>query len=178
MTGRRRRIFLVLVSLTAVLSVGLAGTAYAAATVSRAEVSGDRLRIEGTATANRPITVDGVQMATSSSSGTFKIDRSGYTSPADCTVDVNDGSAAPINVRLSGCTVTAPGPELGQPESGDRGGGGHGLGDGDADRLRPGRRGGGVPDQQQHRCRDRPCHPDGPRRGHLGYDLFSGDQRR
>jgi hypothetical protein len=108
MTGRRSRLALVLVALTAVLSVALAGTAQAAVTISRAEVSGDRLRIEGTATASRPITVDGVQMATSSSSGDFKIDRSGYRPPADCTVDVNDGSAAPVNVRLSGCTVTAP----------------------------------------------------------------------
>jgi hypothetical protein len=108
MTGRRSRVGLVLVALTAVLLVALAGTAQAAVTVSRAEVSGDRLRIEGSATASRPITVDGVQMAISSSSGAFKIDRSGYTSPADCTVDVNDGSAAPVNVRLSGCTVTAP----------------------------------------------------------------------
>jgi hypothetical protein len=107
MTGRRSRVGLVLVSLAAVLSVAVAGTAQAAVTVSRAEVSGDRLRIEGSATASRPITVDGVQMATSSSSGAFKIDRSGYTPPADCTVDVNDGSAAPVNVRLSGCTVTA-----------------------------------------------------------------------
>jgi len=107
MTGRRSRVGLVLVALAAVLSVVWAGTAQAAVTISRAEVSGDRLRIEGTATASRPITVDGVQMATSSSSGDFKIDRSGYTPPADCTVDVNDGSAAPVNVRLSGCTVTA-----------------------------------------------------------------------
>src|SRR5215216_7224722 len=107
MTGHRSRVGLVLVALTAVLSVAVAGTAQAAVTISRAEVSGDRLRIEGSATASRPITVDGVQMATSSSSGTFKIDRSGYTSPADCTVDVNDGSA-PVNVGLSGCTVTAP----------------------------------------------------------------------
>jgi Putative Ig domain len=92
---------------SAVLSVAVAGTAQAAVTISRAEVSTDRLRIEGSATASRPITVDGVQMATSDSSGSFKIDRSGYTPPADCTVDVNDGSAAPVNVRLSGCTVTA-----------------------------------------------------------------------
>jgi Putative Ig domain len=108
MTGRRSRVVLVLVSLTAVLLVALAGTAQAAVTISRAEVSGDRLRIEGSATASRAITVDGVQMTTSSSSGTFKIDRSGYTPPTDCTVDVNDGSAAAVNVRLSGCTVTAP----------------------------------------------------------------------
>ena len=78
MTGRRSRLALALVALTAVLSVALAGTAQAAVTVSRAEVSGDRLRIEGSATASRPITVDGVQMATSSS-GTFKIDRSRAT---------------------------------------------------------------------------------------------------
>jgi hypothetical protein len=108
MTGHRSRVALALASLTAVLSIALAGTAQAAVTVSRAEVNGDRLWIEGSATASRPITVDGAQMTSSSSSGTFKIDRSGYTPPADCTVDVNDGSAAAVNVRLSGCTVTAP----------------------------------------------------------------------
>jgi hypothetical protein len=101
---------LALVSLTAAMSVALAGTAEAAVTVSRAEVSGDRLRIEGRAVANRAITVDGVQMGTSDGSGTFRIERSGYTRPADCTVDVNDGTTTPVNVRLSGCTVTAPAP--------------------------------------------------------------------
>ena len=110
MNGRRSRLALALVSLTAVLSVALSGTAQAAVTVSRAEVSGDRLRIEGRAVANRPITVDGVQMGTSDSSGGFRIERSGYPRPADCTVDVNDGAATPVNVRLSGCTVTAPAP--------------------------------------------------------------------
>lgn len=106
MTGRSR-FAVALVSLTAFLSVALAGTAQAAVSVERAEVDGDRLRIEGSAAASRPITVDGVQMGTSSSSGGFRIERSGFTPPADCTVDVNDGSAAPVNVRLSGCTVSA-----------------------------------------------------------------------
>jgi hypothetical protein len=110
MNGRRGRLALTVVTLTAMLSVALAGTAQAAVTVSRAEVSGDRLRIEGRAVANRPITVDGVQMGTSDGSGSFRVERSGYTRPADCTVDVNDGSATPANVRLSGCTVTAPAP--------------------------------------------------------------------
>ena len=110
MTARRSRLALVLISLTAVMWVASAGTAQAAVTVSRGEVSGDRLRIEGRAIATRPITVDGVQMTTSSSSGDFKVDRSGYTRPPDCTVDVNDGSAVPTNVRLSGCTVTSPAP--------------------------------------------------------------------
>ena len=111
MTGRRSRLaVVVLVSLAAVTSVALTGTAFATVTVSRAEVTGDRLRIEGSAVAGRPITVDGVQMTTSSSSGSFKVDRSGYTPPRDCTVDMNDGSATSTNVRLSGCTVTAPAP--------------------------------------------------------------------
>jgi hypothetical protein len=106
--GRRSQLGLVLVSLVAVLSVTTAGAAYAAVSVSRAEVNGDRLRIEGTAIASRSITVDGVQMGNSDGSGAFRIERSGYTPPADCTVDVNDGSASTTNVRLSGCTVTAP----------------------------------------------------------------------
>lgn len=108
MAGRRRQLAVSLVSLAAVISVALTGPAHAAVTVSRAEVAGDRLRIEGSAIASRPITVDGVQMTTSSSAGSFRVERTGYTRPADCTVDVNDGSAAATNVRLSGCTVTAP----------------------------------------------------------------------
>lgn len=90
------------------VSVAMTRTAQAAVSVSRAEVSGSRLRIDGRAVARRAITVDGVQMATSSSSGSFKIDRSGYTRPADCTVDLSDGTVPATNVRLSGCTVTTP----------------------------------------------------------------------
>ena len=107
MTGRRSRMALALVSLAVVMSLGLAVPAHAAVSVTRAEVNGDRLRIEGSAIANRPITVDGVQLGTSDGSGSFRIERSGYTPPADCTVDVNDGSATATNVRLSGCTVSA-----------------------------------------------------------------------
>ena len=108
MIGRTVRVWLAISAVLAVFSLALAEPAQAAVSVTRAEVSGDRLRIEGTAAPSRPITVDGVQMATSSSSGSFRIERSGYTRPADCTVDVNDGSTTPRNVRLSGCTVTAP----------------------------------------------------------------------
>ena len=92
----------------ALVTVAVTESAQAAVTVSRAEVSGTKLRIEGSAAAQRPITVDGVTMATSSTSGTFKVDRSGYTRPADCTVDIGDGTGAPLNVRLSGCTPTTP----------------------------------------------------------------------
>lgn len=103
--------------LAAILATSLmllvAGGAPAQATVSvtRAEVNGDQLRIEGSATPSRAITVDSVQMGTSGSDGNLRIERSGYTRPGDCTVDVNDGSATPTSVRLSGCTVTtAPAP--------------------------------------------------------------------
>ena len=92
----------------AVVSATITDVAQAAVTVTRAEVSGSRLRIDGRAASKRAIRVDGVQMATSSSSGSFKIDRSGYTRPADCTVDISDGTVPVTNVRLSGCTVTTP----------------------------------------------------------------------
>ena len=96
------------VAVVAVVTGALAVTSVAQATVtvSRAELSGGRLRIEGRAAANRSITVDGVAMGTSDGSGSFRIERDGYPAPADCTVDVNDGSATPANARLSGCTVT------------------------------------------------------------------------
>jgi hypothetical protein len=83
-------------------------TAHAAVTVSRAELSGARLRIEGRASANRTITVDGVAMGTSDGSGAFRIERDPFAAPADCTVDVDDGSASPTAARLSGCTVSSP----------------------------------------------------------------------
>ncbi|HEY0640284.1 MAG TPA: putative Ig domain-containing protein [Pseudonocardiaceae bacterium] len=89
------------------LMVLMPGTGQAAVNVSRAELQGDRLRIEGTAVPNRTITVDGGAMGTSAGSGEFRIERSGFNPPADCTVDVNDGSAVAVNVRLAGCTVTA-----------------------------------------------------------------------
>jgi hypothetical protein len=92
------------------LLLAMPGIAQATVTVSRAEVSGDRLRIEGAAAPNRTITVDGVAMGTSDAAGQFRIERSGFTAPADCTVDVNDGSATATTARLSGCTVSSPPP--------------------------------------------------------------------
>src|SRR4051812_18682307 len=99
-----------MLSAVPVLLVAFALAAEASVVVSRAEVSGTRLRLEGQAAPNRAITVDGTQMTTSGSTGSFRIDRSGYVPPADCTVDVNDGSAAAVGVRLSGCSVTTPPP--------------------------------------------------------------------
>ena len=76
--------------------------------ISRAELNGTKLRVEGTALPSHTITVDGVALGTSDGAGNFRIERDPFAKPADCTVDVNDGSAAPVTVRLSGCTVTSP----------------------------------------------------------------------
>src|SRR5215218_827987 len=88
----------------------VASVAEAAVSVSRAELNGTQLRIEGQASPNRTITVDGVAMGTSDGSGRFRIERSGFAAPTDCTVDVNDGSATAASARLSGCTVSSAPP--------------------------------------------------------------------
>lgn len=78
--------------------------------VSRAEIKGGQLRLEGSAVASRTISVDGTPLGTSDGGGDFRIERA-FTAPADCTVEVNDGSATPVSARLTGCTVsTAPPP--------------------------------------------------------------------
>jgi hypothetical protein len=88
----------------------VASVAQAAVSISRAELNGTQLRIEGQASPNHTITVDGAAMGTSDGAGKFRIDRSGFTAPADCTVDVNDGSATAASARLSGCTVSSSPP--------------------------------------------------------------------
>ncbi|MDQ4075401.1 MAG: hypothetical protein M3220_04050, partial [Chloroflexota bacterium] len=99
-----RRLIAIL-TLVLLLSAGLSEVAFATVSISRAELKDSRLRIEGQANANRDITVDGVVMGRSDGSGEFRIERDDYTPPADCTVDVNDGSASATTVTLSGCTV-------------------------------------------------------------------------
>jgi hypothetical protein len=94
-----------------VLVLAVEGRGYGAVTVSRSEMIGGHLRIEGTALPLRAITVDGVTMGTSAGDGRFRVERAGYVTPSDCTVVVNDGSATPVTTRLSGCTVaTVPPP--------------------------------------------------------------------
>jgi hypothetical protein len=87
-----------------------ASVAEAAVSISRAELNGTQLRVEGQASPNHTITVDGIAMGTSDGAGKFRIDRSGFAAPADCTVDVNDGSATAATARLSGCTVRSSPP--------------------------------------------------------------------
>ena len=109
LTGAYARLALV-GALVLIGALIVASAAQAAVSISRAELSGTQLRIEGQASPNRTITVDGVAMGTSDGEGRFRIDRSGFTAPADCTVDVNDGSATVATARLSGCTVNSSPP--------------------------------------------------------------------
>ena len=96
-----------LVASVAAAPIVMASPASASTVISRADFSAGNLTIVGVANAGRTITVDGVAMATTTiSSGSFTINRSGYTPPADCTVDINDGSFTASTIRLNGCTPT------------------------------------------------------------------------
>src|ERR671923_172616 len=80
-----------------------APTALAAIAVTRAELNGGELRVEGQgAQAGATITVDGVAMGTAASDGRFSIRRTGFTSPT-CKITVSDGVSS-TQAMLSGCT--------------------------------------------------------------------------
>ena len=106
--GPRRRAVILAGVLAVAVVVG--AIAEAAVTVTRAEMNSSRLRVEGQALPNRAITVDGVTLGTSDGSGQFRIERDPFTPPADCTVDVDDGSGTPAVATLAGCTVAGPPP--------------------------------------------------------------------
>ena len=81
MTGRRSRLALALVSLTAVMWVALAGPP-----MRPSPSRGRRSAVTGCGSRaarppSRPITVDGVPDGHQHSSGAFRIERSGYTRP-------------------------------------------------------------------------------------------------
>ncbi|MDQ3874780.1 MAG: hypothetical protein M3322_04395 [Actinomycetota bacterium] len=108
---RRRSVHVgVAAAVAAVVGAFAVSAALGNVTVSRAELTGTRLRVEGTALPSRTITVDGVTMGTSDGAGKFRIERDPFAAPADCAIDVNDGSATATTVTLSGCTVTTTPP--------------------------------------------------------------------
>src|SRR5215210_2937934 len=107
---RGRRSCLVHIAvLVATLAVGTAN-AEAAITISRAELNGTQLRVEGTgALPSHSISVSpGAVPGTSDSNGAFKVSASPYTS-STCRVSVTDG-ATTASARLSGSTATTPAP--------------------------------------------------------------------
>jgi hypothetical protein len=93
---------------TAAVAAVFVGAAHATVSITKAEVNGTQLRLEGTAQPNATVTVDGVPMATSDAKGIFKIQQDPYNPPASCVVQVNDGSASATGVTLAGCSATAP----------------------------------------------------------------------
>ena len=97
-----------------------APAALAAIAVTRAELNGSELRVEGQgAQAGATITVDGVVMGTAASDGRFSIRRTGFTSPT-CKITVSDGVSS-TQATLSGCTpagATPPPPPPPPPAAG------------------------------------------------------------
>jgi hypothetical protein len=88
-----------------------AGPAQAAISITRAELQGTAVRIEGSgAVANRIVTgTPGALSTTADGKGAFRLEGSFFSAPPDCTVTVSDGvTSAPA--RLSGCVVSAPPP--------------------------------------------------------------------
>lgn len=85
-------------------------TALAAVQLTRAELNGGQLRIEGQgAVPNATMTVDGIARGTADSTGRFRIEAANFSSPT-CRVTVGDGATS-VHVSLTGCTSsTAPPP--------------------------------------------------------------------
>jgi hypothetical protein len=83
--------------------------ALAALSVTRAELSGGQLRVEGQdATPSATIAVDGVAMGTAGADGRFRVERSGFSS-ATCRIQVSDGTTT-VETSLSGCTPSSSSP--------------------------------------------------------------------
>lgn len=113
---RFRRLFCVLV-VGLLLGLWGAQTALAAVMVTRAELSGGQLRVEGQgATPNAAISVDGVVRGTADSTGQFRIEAANFSSPT-CQVTVGDGATS-VQASLTGCTPSASPPPPSQGGTG------------------------------------------------------------
>src|SRR5919108_1633637 len=93
-----------------------APTALAAIAVTRAELNGGELRVEGQgAQAGATITVDGIAMGTAAADGRFSFRRTGFSS-STCVITVSDGASS-AQATLSGCTPTGGTPPPPPPPS-------------------------------------------------------------
>jgi hypothetical protein len=115
---RSLRMFSIAVLTIATLGL-LANSADAAVRVTRSELNGGQLRVEGTgALPSHTITINpGSVTGTSDSSGSFRIEKSAYSS-STCQVTVSDGATS-VAASLSGCTPsgTTPPPPPPPPPS-------------------------------------------------------------
>ena len=105
-----------IVAASVVTTFGVApASADAAITISRAELSGTQLRVEGSgAVPNHAVTVSpGSVAGTSDANGAFKIQKDPYSS-STCQITVSDGSSS-ASARLSGCTASSPPPPTSSP---------------------------------------------------------------
>jgi HYDIN/CFA65/VesB-like, Ig-like domain len=105
-----------IVAAAVVTTFGVASaSADAAVTISRAELSGTQLRVEGSgAVPNHAVTVSpGSVAGTSDANGAFKIQKDPYGS-STCQITVSDGSSS-ASARLSGCTASSPPPPTSSP---------------------------------------------------------------
>ena len=115
---RRRRFGFVRVAVVAVAlataGVG-AASAQAAITITRAELNGTQLRVDGTgALRSHAISLSpGAVGGTSDATGAFRLSASPYSSPT-CQVSVTDG-ASTASARLSGCSPTSSSPPPSAP---------------------------------------------------------------
>lgn len=100
-----------LAALVVAVTVAAAQPAYAATTISRADLQGASVRIEGSGSLpNAQLTVNGgVLTGRADASGAFRIESSSFAKPADCAVTVTDGSTS-ARRTLSGCTTQTPAP--------------------------------------------------------------------
>ena len=101
--------------LASALALVLAAPATAAISVSRAELSGDRLRVEGSgANPNATVQVDGgAAIGFPDSSGKYRVEQQPFRS-ATCVVTVTDGHST-TQATLSGCTPSEPPPPAPPP---------------------------------------------------------------
>jgi hypothetical protein len=101
----------VLIFVMAVVSLGFMQAAQAATTISKAELKGTQVKIEGSGAApNARLLVNGgVLTGTADAGGKFRIESGSFTAPADCRVTVSDGSTSATST-LSGCSVSQPPP--------------------------------------------------------------------
>jgi hypothetical protein len=97
-----------------VLAVGLLlglwspETALAALTVTRSELNGGQLRVEGQgAVPNAAIAIDGVVRGTADNTGFFRIEVANFSSPT-CRVTDSDGTTS-VQTTLAGCTPSQGG---------------------------------------------------------------------
>src|SRR3954454_9147268 len=92
-----------------------AQVAHAAVLISRAELSGTQLRLEGSgARGGAAIAVNGTTLGNADSSGQFRIQASPFAAPASCVITVSDGATS-AQARLSGCTPTSSTPPPSPP---------------------------------------------------------------